>query len=170
MTHAAEIYSGNRKTIKLHCCSSFPSHGGKQFFSKNIAKDVLTQWFFILPPLYPLMRVFIVLWEHEGKSKFRKPRMTKTLNRQTVTILVGKLSFITDRWFWNEKEILFFFLSLPIFHTAGNGQAGMLVDTKLKFIFRLKICKLQAKQQEIFATGKIKHDTSNLYSVISWAR
>lgn len=54
-------------------------------------------------------------------------------------------------------------------HTARNGRAGMLLDTKLKDIQTQKICMPQAKQQEIFATGKIKDDTGNLYSVISWA-
>lgn len=40
-------------------------------------------------------------------------------------------------------------------------------ETLSSNIFRLKICTPQ--QQEIFAPGKIKDNTGNLYSVISWA-
>lgn len=65
---------------------------------------------------------------------------------------------------WNEKELFFCFSSFPVMQTPGHSRA----DNELKYIHTQKTHK-QAKQQETSATGKIKDNTGNLYSVISWA-
>lgn len=123
-----------------------PSHGGKRFFASNIAEDVLTQCIFILPPLFPLVRVQLFWGNMRARPHSENLEWHK--HCQTETILVVKLSFITDWWFCNEKEILLFFLSLPIMHTAGNGWAEMSVDTELKYIL----------PQNMHATSKAARD------------
>ncbi len=121
-----------------------PSHRGKRFFACNIAEDVLTQCIFILPPLFPLVRVQLFWGNMRARPHSENLEWHK--HCQTETILIVKL--ITDWWFCNEKEILFFFLSLPIMHTAGNGRAGVLVDTELKYI----------QPQNMHATSKAARD------------
>lgn len=156
------------KTIKLHCCSSFPHVTGESGFHQQHCRGCFNTMHFYITTLISFGESSIISGEHEGRTAYGGTRMTKTMldrnNSRSESPFYYRLVVSGMK-----KKYVSFSLPLPIMHTAGYGRAGMLVDT-LSNIFRLKICTPQAKQREVFATGKIKDDTGNLYSVISWAR
>lgn len=86
------------------------------------------------------------------------------MQRKTRSDVV-QLYFVIGCLFWNEKGILFFFF---FFFLTAAGGLGM--DVGRRYQGNSDLCTPQAKQQEVFATGRIKDDTGNLYNVISRVR
>lgn len=157
-------YSQNRKTIKLHCWCSFSSHGGKRFFARNIAEEVLTQWIFILPPI-SFGESSIILREHEGKAAFRERQMTKTRSDRHNSCCETLFYCWQVVLEWGRNTFLFL-----VFTNNAHNRQWLGTDVGRHYQIYSDYATPQAKQGEIFATGEIKDDTGNLYSVISWAR
>lgn len=109
-----------------------PKSQRKAVFIANNAEDVLTQWIFILPPLFPLVRVQFFQGNTRAKPHLETLQCHK--HCQTYTVVLSCSLYLNDWWLWNRKDISFFFLSLPGMHTVGSGHLGMFVDAKLKYI------------------------------------
>ena len=92
----------------------------------------------------------------------------KPADSQRETILVVELSFITDWWFWNGKEILFFLSSLPIMHTAGSSP-GRDVGRHYQIYSDSKYARHKQSSERYLLQERSK-TTQVICGVISWAR
>lgn len=130
---ADKIFSGNRRTIKMCCFSTFSSHRGK---GENCRGSFNTMDFRITT--YFLWWEFIVLRKRGGKAAFGGPPMSRTRSQRNY--------FITGRCFQQEKEILSFFSPYPKIHTTGIGWAPCWETLSNAF----RLCTPLAKQREIY--------------------
>ena len=97
-----QIYWRKQETYKTALLSLIPKSQRKVFFISHNAEDVLTQWIFILPPLFPLVRVQSF---RGNKRQISHSENFKWHKNSPVLLTIG---------FGIKNKTLFFFLSLPV--------------------------------------------------------
>lgn len=103
---AGQSYSENRKTIKLLCYSSSPSHIGMVISTSVNAEGALAQWIFIWKHLFPLVRV--QLFRGNMRTRPHSENLEWHKHCQMKTGLVVRLLFITGLWVGDKKQHVFF--------------------------------------------------------------
>lgn len=103
---AGQSYSENRKTIKLLCYSSSPSHIGMVISTSVNAEGALAQWIFIWKHLFPLVRV--QLFRGNMRTRPHSENLEWHKHCQMKTGLVVRLLFITGLWVGDKRQHVFF--------------------------------------------------------------
>lgn len=103
---AGQSYSENRKTIKLLCYSSSPSHIGMVISTSVNAQGALAQWIFIWKHLFPSVRV--QLFRGNMRTRPHSENLEWHKHCQMKTGLVVRLLFITGLWVGDKKTTRFF--------------------------------------------------------------
>lgn len=84
-----------------------PKSQRKAGFTRNIAEDVLTQWIFILPPLFPLVRVQLFWGNMRARPHSENPEWHK--HCQTENNLCGQNPLLLPTRGFGIKKKYFYF-------------------------------------------------------------